>query len=105
MTKGRSRSLFILFSIVLILCLVACFVNFTYPLSVKGNHYSYSSFVSNLKLGEDVGDSLRIVYRAKQDEDQDETKYYELMDSTIDSLKVESKFPSVLGKSWIILSE
>lgn len=87
MTKGRSRSLFILFSIVLILCLVACFVNFTYPLSVKGNYYSYSNFVSNLKLGEDVGDSLRIVYRAKQDENQDETKYYELMDSTIDSLE------------------
>lgn len=87
MTKGRSRSLFILFSIVLILCLVACFVNFTYPLSIKGNYYSYSNFVSNLKLGEDVGDSLRIVYRAKQDENQDETKYYELMDSTIDSLE------------------
>ena len=87
MTKGRSRSLFILFSIVLILCLVACFVNFTYPLSVKGNYYSYSNFISNLKLGEDVGDSLRIVYRAKQDENQDETKYYELMGSTISSLE------------------
>lgn len=88
MTKGRSRSLFIVFTIILTLCLIACFVNFTYPLSVKGKYYSYSSFVSNLKLGEDVGGSLRVVYRAAaKDEYEDPTKYYQLMDSTMDSLE------------------
>lgn len=67
MTKKRSRSLFILFAIILVVCLVACFVNFTYPLSINGNYYSYSNFVSNLKLGEDVSSSLRIVYRAEDE--------------------------------------
>ena len=86
MTKKRSKSLFILFSILLVLCLVACFVNFTYPLSVNGNYYSYSNFVSNLKLGEDVSRSLRIVYRAEQSEDEINTKYNELRVATMNDL-------------------
>ena len=87
MTKNRSRSLFILFSILLVVCLVACFVNFTYPLAVKGNYYSYSNFVSNLKLGEDISSSLRIVYRAEQGEDELTTNYNELRQSTMKELK------------------
>ncbi len=86
MTKKRSKSLFILFSILLVLCLVACFVNFTYPLSISGNYYSYSNFVSNLKLGEDVSRSLRIVYRAEQSEDEINTKYNELRVATMNDL-------------------
>ena len=87
MTKKRSKSLFVLFSIILVVCLIACFVNFTYPLSVKGNYYSYSNFVDNLKLGEDVSSSLRIVYRAEQGEDEISTNYNELRDSTMLDLK------------------
>ena len=87
MTKNRSRSLFILFSILLVVCLVACFVNFTYPFTVKGNYYSYSNFVSNLKLGEDISSSLRIVYRAEQGEDELTTNYNELRQSTMKDLK------------------
>ena len=78
MTKKRSKGLFIVFSIVLAICLLACFVNFTYPLSLDGNYYSYSSFVDNLKLGEDVSSSLRIVYRAEQNEDEITNNYDEL---------------------------
>jgi len=87
MTKKRSKSLFVLFSILLVVCLVACFVNFTYPFSLNGNYYSYSNFVSNLKLGEDVGSSLRIVYRAEQNEDELNTNYNDLRLSTMNALK------------------
>jgi len=87
MTRKRSKSLFVIFSILLVICLIACFVNFTYPLAVKGNFYSYSNFVSNLKLGEDVSNGLRIVYRADQNEDETTTNYEDLRQSTIDSLK------------------
>ena len=87
MTKKRSKSLFILFSIVLVICLVACFVNFTYPLSLGGNYYSYSNFVSNLKLGDDVSSSLKIIYRAEQGEAELKTNYDELRNSTMYALK------------------
>lgn len=87
MTKNRSKSLFVLFSILLVVCLVACFVNFTYPLSINGNYYTYSNFVSNLKLGEDISSSLRIVYRAEQAEDELTTNYNELRQSTMNDLK------------------
>lgn len=86
MTKKRSKSLFVLFAIILVICLFACFVNFTYPFSVGGNYYSYSSFVSNMKLGEDVGNSLRIVYNAKA-ENEAATNYNNLRTHTMDSLK------------------
>ncbi len=87
MTKKRSKSLFVLFSILLVLCLIACFVNFTYPFAVEGNYYSYSNFVSNLKLGEDVSTSLRIVYNAQLEDDILETNYNELRQSTMNDLK------------------
>ncbi len=87
MTKKRSKSLFVLFSILLVICLIACFVNFTYPLSVKGNYYSYSNFVENLKLGEDVSSSLRIIYRAEQGENETASNYNELRKSTMNDLK------------------
>ena len=69
MTKRSSRCLFIVFAIILVVCLIASFVNFTYPFSVKGNYYSYSSFLSNIKLGEDLDSSVRIVYRTETDVD------------------------------------
>ena len=87
MTKKRSKSLFVVFSILLVVCLIACFVNFTYPLSLNGNYYSYSNFVSNLKLGEDVSSSLRIVYRADQSDDETNTNYNDLRTSTMNELK------------------
>ena len=83
MTKKRSKSLFVLFSIILVIGLIACFVNFTYPFSLNGNYYSYSNFVSNLKLGEDISSSLRIVYRAEQNENETTTNYNELRTATM----------------------
>ena len=87
MTKKRSKSLFVVFSIILVVCLIACFVNFTYPLAIKGNYYSYSNFVSNLKLGEDVSSGLRIVYRAEADENESATNYNALRTATMEDLK------------------
>ncbi len=87
MTKKRSKSLFVLFSILLVVCLIACFVNFTYPLAVNGNYYSYSNFVSNLRLGEDISSSLKIVYRAEQNEEESKVNYNDLRTSTMDGLK------------------
>ena len=87
MTKKLSKSLFAIFAIILVIGLIACFVNFTYPLSVKGNYYSYSNFVSNLKLGEDVSSSLKVVYRAEKDENEADTNYEKLLNSTKQDLK------------------
>lgn len=88
MTKKRSKSLFVLFSILLVVCLFFCFVNFTYPFAIKGNYYSYSNFVANLKLGEDVSSSLKIVYRAEMhDENEIDSNYNELRTSTMRALK------------------
>lgn len=87
MTKRRSKSLFVVFTIILVICLIACFVNFTYPFTLNGNYYSYSSFTSNLKLGQDIGNSLRIVYRADADEDVADSNYNNLRNSTITDLQ------------------
>lgn len=87
MTKKRSKCLFILFAILLVIGLVATFVNFTYPLAIKGNYYSYSNFVSNIKLGEDIGTSLRITYRADLPDYEQESNYTNLYNKTIEDLK------------------
>lgn len=87
MTKKRSKCLFVLFAIILVVCLIACFVNFTYPLSIGGNYYSYSNFISNVKTGEDVGDSLRIVYEAKPFKNELESNYNNLRTQTISDLQ------------------
>jgi len=87
MTKKRSKCLFILFAILLVICLVATFVNFTYPLAINGNYYSYSNFVSNIKLGEDIGTSLRITYRADLPDYEQESNYQNLYNKTIKDLK------------------
>jgi len=87
MTRKRSKSLFVIFSILLVICLIACFVNFTYPLSIEGNYYHYSNFISNIKTGEDVGNSLRIIYKAELPENESVTKYNSLRTNTMDRLK------------------
>lgn len=87
MTKKRSKCLFVLFSIILVICLIACFVNFTYPLPINGNYYSYSNFVSNVKMGEDIGNSLRIIYSTKVPDGEDITNSTELKYSTLSDLK------------------
>ena len=87
MTKRHSKGLFVVFSILLAIGIIACFVNFTYPFSMNGKYYSYSSFVSNMKLGEDVGKSYRIVYRAESHDEDNNTNYTGLKDSTITKLK------------------
>lgn len=89
MTKRRSKSLFVIFTIILVICLIAAFVNFTYPLSINGRYFSYSNFVSNLKLGEDIGSTYRIVYRAELLDGEVESSYGKLTDSAMaDLLKI-----------------
>lgn len=85
MTKKRSRNLFIVFAIVLVVCLIACFVNFTYPFAIGGNIYSYSNFVSNLRPGEDLGNSVRIVYEIAKEEGETVSENSKL--STIQGLQ------------------
>ena len=88
MTKNRSRSLFVLFSIVLVICLIATFLSFTYPFAVNGKYYSYSSFVSNIKMGEDISTSLRVVYRAETIDEFEMTSNYEVLrSSTVNDLQ------------------
>lgn len=111
MTKKRSKCLFVLFSIILVVCLIACFVNFTYPLSVNGNYYSYSNFVSNVKMGEDIGNSLRIIYSTDVPDGEDKSNSTELKLSTMNDLKaiVQSEgykdvSASVYGEDLICLT-
>lgn len=84
MTKKRSKCLFVVFAIILVIALVASFVNFTYPLIINGNYFSYSNFVSNIKLGGDVGNSLRVTYSTKK---TDVENYNDLLNSTMLQLK------------------
>ena len=111
MTKKRSKCLFVLFSIILVVCLIFCFVNFTYPLSVNGNYYSYSNFVSNVKMGEDIGNSLRIIYSTDVPDGEDKSNSTELKLSTMNDLKaiVQSEgykdvSASVYGEDLICLT-
>ena len=64
MTKNRSRMLIIFLSLVLIIGLVASFVSFTYPLSIGGVKYRYSSFANELVLGSDIGQGVLLEYKA-----------------------------------------
>lgn len=87
MTKKRSKCLFVVFAIILVICLVATFFSFTYPFAINGNFYSYSSFISNIRLGEDVSSALKIVYRAElPNEFEKQTNYDALRASTINEL-------------------
>lgn len=86
MTKKRSKSLFVIFAIILVIGLLATFVNFTYPLTINGKYFSYSNFVSNLKLGEDIGQTYRIIYRAELLDGEVESSYDSLTNSSMQKL-------------------
>ncbi len=84
MTKNRSKMLIIFLSIVLVIGLLASFVSFTYPLSIGGVHYKYSSFVDELVLGGDISDAVLLEYQANVRENyDDELNYDQLMQNTI----------------------
>ncbi len=87
MTKNRSKMLIIFLTLVLIVGLVASFVSFTYPLSIGGVKYKYSSFVNELVLGSDISEGVLIEYQAKAHEDTDNNNYDRLMDSTLNDLR------------------
>ena len=86
MTKNRSKMLIIFLTIILVVGLVASFVNFTYPFSVGGVKYKYSSFINELVLGSDINDSVLFEYQAKVREDGDKDNYNQLMSETINGL-------------------
>ena len=83
MTKNRSKMLIIFLTLILTVGLVASFVNFTYPLSVGGVKYKYSSFVNELVLGSDISDGVLIEYKANTRNDSDKDNYSALMQETI----------------------
>ncbi len=87
MTKNRSKMLIILLTLILTIGLVASFVNFTYPFSINGVKYRYSSFVNELVLGSDVGDGVILEYKANTRNDADDENYNLLMDNTIDGIR------------------
>ena len=87
MTKNRSKMLIIFLSLVLTIGLVASFVNFTYPWSINGVKYKYSSFVNELVLGSDISEGVLFEYQANTRNDADKENYDILVNNTIDGLK------------------
>ena len=83
MTKKRSRNLIIFLSIILVVGILASFVSFTYPFAVKGNYYSYSSFINELVLGADISDGVIITYRADLPEGEQADVYDNYMNNTL----------------------
>lgn len=88
MTKNRSKMLIIFLTLVLIIGLVASFVSFTYPLSVNGVKYKYSSFVNELVLGSDISKGVIIEYEASvRDNYADDESFDTLMDTTLTGIR------------------
>ncbi len=87
MTKNRSKMLIIFLSLILIVGLVASFVSFTYPLSIGGVKYKYSSFANELVLGSDISEGVLFDYQAKVREDGDTDNYDKLRNQTVEGLK------------------
>ncbi|MBQ7797805.1 MAG: hypothetical protein IJ371_01635, partial [Clostridia bacterium] len=63
------------------------FVSFTYPLSINGVKYEYSSFVNELVLGSDISEGVLIEYKANVRSDNDEQDYDALMENTLEGLR------------------
>lgn len=87
MTKNRSKMLIIFLTLILIIGLVASFVSFTYPLSIGGVKYKYSSFVNELVFGSDISEGVMFEYQANLREGADESDYDTLMTSTLTDLR------------------
>lgn len=83
MTKRRSINIIIFLCIILVIGLLASFVSFTYPLSINGNYYRYSSFVNELVLGADISDGVAITFRADLPSGEAESQYDDFKSSTI----------------------
>ena len=86
MTKNRSKMLIIFLTLILSVGLVASFVSFTYPLSIGGVKYKYSSFVNELVLGSDISSGVMIEYQATTRSEADDENYDALMQNTISGL-------------------
>ncbi|MFQ6724055.1 MAG: hypothetical protein ACLRFE_01795 [Clostridia bacterium] len=87
MTKNRSKMLIIFLTIILTIGIVASFISFTYPLSIGGVKYKYSSFVNELVLGSDISEGVLFEYQANTRNDADYQNYNRLMDSTLEGLR------------------
>jgi len=87
MTKNRSKMLIIFLTLVLIVGLVASFVSFTFPFSIGGVKYRYSSFVNELVLGSDISDGVMLEYKASVREGYANDNFDSLMDNTIEGLR------------------
>ncbi len=87
MTKNRSKMLIIFLTLILIVGLVASFVNFTYPFSINGVKYKYSSFANELVLGSDISSGVLFEYQANTRSEADKDNYDALMTNTISGLR------------------
>lgn len=87
MTKNRSKMLIIFLTLILTVGLVASFVSFTYPLSIGGVKYRYSSFVNELVLGSDISEGVIFEYQANARYTSDEENYDKLMQNTLTGLR------------------
>ena len=87
MTKNRSKMLIIFLTLVLIVGLVASFVSFTYPLTIGGVKYEYTSFVDELVLGSDIGEGVMLEYKASVREGYVDDDYNALMNNTLEGLR------------------
>ena len=87
MTKNRSKMLIIFLTLVLIVGLVASFVSFTYPLTIGGVKYDYSSFVDELVLGSDISEGVMFEYNASVREGNTDDNFDALMDNTLADLR------------------
>ena len=83
MTKKRSIFLIIFLSIILVIGLLASFVSFTYPFTINGNYYHYSSFVRELVLGSDVSNGVVVTYRASLPENEPSSSFDDYMNNTV----------------------
>lgn len=87
MTKNRSKMLIIFLTLILIVGLVASFVSFTYPLSIGGVKYKYSSFINELVLGSDISEGVMFEYKATAREGYEDDNFDTMMDNTVSGLR------------------
>ena len=88
--------LIIFLTLILVVGLVASFVSFTYPLSVGGVKYKYSSFVNELVLGSDLSSGVMFEYqaitRSEADEEKSQKEIYRYIKILVDFIKEFSFF-------------
>lgn len=90
MTKKRSKSLFILFTILTAILVVLSFVSFPILFKVGGVFYNYNSFISRINYAFDINGGTVLQYDCTLPEGESESKYEDYRDEVV------STFESIL---------